>query len=640
MGNYIMLLIIVPVLFAFLFLIGNNKYYYKVLSWLLFFIESGLSIALVLKGPQRMELSGTAYSMFNGVVLICEAAIILYLLYVSIKNKRWPVLFLVFLQTALSIYSLLHEENTKILYFNADKLSLIMVLIVNIIGTLILLFSNDYMTRYEEHRGMKSRQRLYYFMTASFLSAMNGLVLSDTLSLLYFFWEVTTLVSFILISYNNDTEAINSGFRALLINLFGGLCFSVGIILFEKQMGAYTLTEIMHRGTVSIKLVLPVFLLCIAGFAKSAQVPFQSWLLGAMVAPTPVSALLHSSTMVNAGVYLIVKLSPSYAGTHLGTALAIYGGLSFLICSAIAITQRNAKRILAYSTIANLGLVISSTGMGSSIAVSAAIMLIIFHAISKALLFLCAGEMEHVAGSRDIEDMYGLIDKCPYLASAAVLGMVSMLLPPFGVLVTKWISIEASATNPVVAVFLVMGSALTSVFWIKWIGTILSHNPDSDEKYSLAFLTSFPLTMLGFLILLTTVFIGPIFNLYVSPEVTSLLRKQNDLVIKHGYVSSKFGTFNDTFVFLVLATVFIVYVLVRKLILSQDIKKIYMCGENNAPESSVCFRCGGGDIDRASVSNLYLNNMFTENTIVKIGYVLSSTLIVLVFIGGALCIPF
>lgn len=130
-------------------------------------------------------------------------------------------------------------------------------------------------------------------------------------------------------------------------------------------------------------MLIHILLLCIAGFVKSAQMPFQSWLLGAMIAPAPVSALLHSSAMVKAGVFLIIKLSPAYAGTGLGTAMALCGGVTFVITAAIAVNQRNAKRVLAYSTISNLGLIICAAGLGTSESISAAIILILFHAISK-----------------------------------------------------------------------------------------------------------------------------------------------------------------------------------------------------------------------------------------------------------------
>lgn len=638
MGTNIFLLMILPIIFSLLFLINTNKNYYKVLAGIMFITSSFLAIMLALKGEQQIIIAGNLYSIFENIILLFEAVIIIYLYVVSIKNKRWTALGLTIVLTSLSIYTSLFIKVSEEAIINIDKLSLVMSLIVNIIGTLIIVFSIEYMPHYEEHNKLKNRQRLYYFMISIFLSAMNGIIFSDSLNWIYFFWEVTTICSFVLISYNNNQEAKNSGFRALVINLFGGICFSIGIILFKNMMNISTISQIIKHGKVSAIFIIPVFLLCIAGFTKSAQLPFQSWLLGAMVAPTPVSALLHSSTMVKAGVYLIIKLSPAYAGTWLGNAIAIYGGLSFLICSAVAVSQRNAKRVLAYSTIANLGLIISSAGMGSSIAVSAAIMLIIFHAVSKALLFLCTGQIEHVIGSRDIEEMSGLIRKAPILTILSAFGMLSMILPPFGVLITKWISIEASVNNPIVTIFLVLGSALTSVYYIKWLGTILSYPVnDLTPKFPMNFTTYFPLGMLGLIIVGTSILITPIFNLFVSPEVIKLLHSQNLTAARFGVVSSKIGSFNAAIVFLVLIATLVIYLFTKNIILTPKIKKIYLCGENNMISNKLLrFRSGDEPYEKAVVANLYLYNSINEKALINTGYIISSAIIAFVLLGGLL----
>lgn len=635
---YIFLLITVPFVFSMLYLINTNKKYYRVLSGLLCIISTALSIIVLLKGEQRIIIPKQIYEAAEGIIFLTEAAIIIYLYSVSIKHRKWTTLVLVLIMTFLSMYTSLWMEKSQEAVLYMDKLSMAMVLIVNIIGPLIVMFSLEYLLHYEEHNGIKARHRLFYFVVCIFLSAMNGIILSDSLTWLYFFWEITTLCSFILISYNDNDEAINSGFKALSINLFGGICLMAGIILFKNLMDIDTLSGIIQHGRVNSVYMLPVFLLCIAGFTKSAQMPFQSWLLGAMVAPTPVSALLHSSTMVKAGVYLIVKLSPAYSGTYLGNIIALYGGVSFLICSAIAVSQKNAKRLLAYSTIANLGLIISSAGMGSSISVSAAIMLIIFHAISKALLFLCTGQIEHVIGSRDIEDMSGLIRKAPILTILAAFGMMSMILPPFGVLITKWISIEAAASNPIVTIFLVLGSALTSAFWIKWLGTILSYPVnDLTPKYHMDFTTYFPLGMLGVGILGTSIMVTPIFNLFVSPEVVELLHSQDLISGRFGEVSYNGGAFNDAFIFLALLVVLVIYIFAKKLVMEPGIKKIYLCGENSTINNKLLrFRSGDEPYEKATVGNFYLHNVISEKTFTLAGCAISIAIIAFGLTGGLL----
>lgn len=638
MRIYILLLTAVPILFSILFLLSTRERYQKVLSVVFCLTATGLSILLAIGGEQKLEISGGLFHGIEAFVLISEILIILYLFMVSIKSKRWTVLGLAAVLSGLTIYSELFMKKPEALYLNVDKLSIVMALLINIIGTLIILFSNDYIKHYEESRNMKNKQKLYYLVVCIFLSSMNGLIFSDSLSFVYFFWEITTVCSFILISYNGDAEALNSGFRALILNLIGGACFSLGIILFKEMMNVDSLTQIISIGRYGAVYTLPVFLLCIAGFAKSAQMPFQSWLLKAMVAPTPVSALLHSSTMVKAGVYLILKLSPVYAGTKLGTIIALYGGVSFLLCSAIAVTQRNAKRVLAYSTIANLGLIISSAGMGTSIAISAAIMLVIFHAISKALMFLCAGQIEHVIGSRDIEDMAGLMAKAPMLTIITSIGILSMILPPFGVLITKWVSIEASASNPVIMVLLVLGSAFTTMFWLKWLGTILSNNAgEIKAKTKKSFSTYFPLTVLSISIIAASIFIAPIFNNFVSPQVNELLGSNNLLSINSGRISSELGSFNDATIFLVLIATVFIYFMVRKFILSPHIKKVYLCGENSAiAGAGARFRSGNGTSVKPQVSNFYLYGIIDEKKIVSLGYIVTILIIAAIVIGGAL----
>lgn len=629
-----LLLIIVPLIMAVIFLISNNKALYKVLSYLLFVSGAVLSILLAFNGSSKIVFEGSSFGIIETIILVCEIALILFMLWVSVKYKRWGTFCLVLVSIALTIYTQFFTKKVETGVFNIDKLSLVMVLIVNIVGTLILVFANGYISEYEHHRGMKSRQKLFYSVICVFLAAMNGLVLSDSLSWMYFFWEITTVSSFLLISYNKDQEAWNSGFRALFLNLIGGISFAVGIIILNG-MDISTLTQVIQHGKSAV--LIPVLLLCIAGFAKSAQVPFHSWLLGAMVAPTPVSALLHSSTMVKAGVFLIIKLSPAYSGTMLGYIIAIYGAFSFFLCSAIAISQRNAKRVLAYSTIANLGLIISCAGLGSTIAVSAAILLLIFHAVSKALLFLTTGQIEHTIGSRDIEDMHGLINKAPLLTGIAAFGMFSMLLPPFGVLVSKWLSMEASVTNPLVTLFVVLGSALTTVYYVKWMGTVLTSSVTPvKDKAKPVFTIYFPLLSLCTLATAASIFITQVFDAFVRPEIISLFSsKTNALSITADKVVSPVGSFNDLAVFIALIVAVVGYLFIRKFFVSSaKVKSIYMCGENNIAEDRKSFRNGLGGQSTANVSNMYLVNIFDEKILTKLGYIVSILIIAVAFIGG------
>lgn len=635
--NTVMLLITVPILFSLLF-VALPKSLYKILAWAFFIAGAALSVNLVLDGTGVVPIAEPNFAMLENIVLILEVLVILYILGVSAKYKNWPTLGLGIISAALFAYTFTSVPGAESASFNIDPFSQIMILIVNIVGTAIILFATGYMDQYEEHRHL-NRQKTFYFTMSFFLAAMNGLVMVDTLGWLFLFWEITTLCSFVLISYNQDEEGINNGFRALALNLLGGIAFSIGIILLATKYEISTLSGIgTYAGTDAAAMAavaLPVALLCIGGFAKSAQMPFQSWLLGAMVAPTPVSALLHSSTMVNAGVFLVVKLVPAFAGTTLGTAIAIYGSFTFVMCSALALSQRNAKRVLAYSTIANLGLIIASAGIGTPLAVSAAIMLILFHAISKALLFLCTGEIEHTIGSRDIEDMSGLIKKAPLLTTLAALGMVSMLLPPFGVLLTKWVAMEAASSDPIVIIFLILGSALTTVYYVKWLGTILSSTMDKNVVFHKKPETYFPLSFLGLAIVVTSILIFSIYNYFIIPQVEILLKASPNVVGPVGQFTSEIGSFTYAAIFGVLALAILIYFATKNMFTPRK-ASYYMCGENNMEKDGLMFRNGLCSYDKSSVSNIYLQNTFGESKLTTLGYAVSIILIVIALAGGVL----
>lgn len=637
METTIMLLIAVPLLFSFLFL-GLGKSMYKVLAWAFFIFGVIFSVQLVRDGVGVYEITGSNFAMIENIVLVLEVLVVLFVLAVSAKYKNWPTLVLGLISAGVFAYTFTNVPEVESASFNIDQFSQVMILIVNIVGTAIILFATGYMDEYEEHRHL-NRQRTFYFTMSFFLASMNGLVMADTLGWLFLFWELTTLCSFVLISYNMDQEGINNGFRALALNLVGGIALSIGIVLLAINYDISTLSGIgTYAGTdaaAMAALALPVALLCLGGFAKSAQMPFQSWLLGAMVAPTPVSALLHSSTMVNAGVFLVVKLVPAFAGSSLGTAIAVYGSFTFVMCSALALSQRNAKRVLAYSTIANLGLIIASAGIGTPLAVAAAIMLILFHAISKALLFLCTGEIEHTIGSRDIEDMAGLIKKAPLLTTLAALGMVSMLLPPFGVLLTKWVSMEAASNNPIVIVFLILGSALTTVYYAKWLGTILSSSMDKNAVHHKKPETYFPLSFLGLAIVATSILVFQVYDYFIRPQVEILLATAPSVSGQAGQFTSEIGAFAYAAIFAVLALAIILY-LATKNMFTPRMAGYYMCGENNLERDKLMFRNGLCSYEKSSVANVYLQNTFGESKLTTLGYAISIILIVIALAGGML----
>ena len=453
-------------------------------------------------------------SLIEHGVFLGEMAVTLFLLYKckDIKKSEWWIPVLIVAQTGIMLYcefvaKLPHVTNA--LYI--DNFSVIMALIIGIIGSLICVYSVQYMKEYHHHHPeMKDRQRSFFFVMFLFLSAMFGVVFANNLVWLFLCWEVTTMCSFIMIGYPKTEEATRNAFRALGLNLLGGLAFVIAIYYLVTQgLGGEKTIELdkLLSGAKVLALV-PAILISFAGITKSAQMPFSSWLLGAMVAPTPVSALLHSSTMVKAGVFIIVKFAPVLQGTVPGYMVALVGGVTFLMTSLLAVTQSNAKRVLAYSTIANLGLIVACAGIGTYETIWAAILLIIFHAVSKGLLFLGVGTIEHKIGSRDIEDMSGLIVTRPALAMVMLIGILGMFLAPFGMLISKWATLQAfiNSSPPILAVLLAFGSAPTLFFWTKWMGKILSVRQGDTKATNGA--SGDEWTALGLLALLTVAACG------------------------------------------------------------------------------------------------------------------------------------
>ena len=271
------------------------------------FITAALTLFVTLHYFQDgIALSLPGESVIDSVITVIEIFIAVYIITAGIKNKKYIVSVFAFLQTTLMLwfdYTYKHQIKigTDIVF---DKLSGIMVLIVGVIGSLICLYAVGYMKWYHvQHSEYKARKPFFFAVLFLFLSAMFGLVLSNNLIWMYFCWEVTSLSSYLLIGYTKTEEAKNNSFLALFINLGGGLAFAVAIVIIGIRYNTLELS-VLTQLKPEPALLVAVFLLCIAALTKSAQIPFSSWLLGAMVAPTPSSALLHSATMVKAGVFI------------------------------------------------------------------------------------------------------------------------------------------------------------------------------------------------------------------------------------------------------------------------------------------------------------------------------------------------
>ena len=316
------------------------------------------------------------------------------------------------------------------LSFWVDGLSLTFALLISGIGSLVLLYSNTYLA------GHPQFARFTLFLT-SFMLAMLGLVLADNLIALFVFWELTTITSYLLIGFGHETaKGRRSALQALFVTGAGALALLAGFILLGFTAGSFELSEILQKGD-EIKahaLYLPILILILAGtFTKSAQFPFHFWLPNAMAAPTPVSAFLHSATMVKAGVYLMARVHPAFSGTDVWLwTLTIAGAFTAVFASVLALRQSDLKQALAYTTLMALGTLTLFLGQESGYAMTAFATFLIVHSLYKAALFLIVGCVDHGTGTREAEILGGLARAMPITAGAAALAAMSMAgFPPF-----------------------------------------------------------------------------------------------------------------------------------------------------------------------------------------------------------------
>ncbi len=571
------------------------------------------------------------------LMFVVEIILGLVIIYLGIKHKKYAASALGLVQLCMSLYfEFALKEGIEVenaLYI--DDLSIIMVLIIGIIGSLICVYAVGYMRDFQEHhKDEKDRRPWFFFLLYTFLSAMYGIVLSNDLVWMFFFWEITTLCSFALIGYTKTEEAVNNSFRQLIFNLVGGICFLAALMVLASEYGYLDMESLLAGDSGEKWLLLVVGLLCVAGMVKAAQMPVHTWLLGAMVAPTPTSALLHSSTMVKAGVFMVLKLSPLMMTDGdpnlVGYMVMSVGGLTFLLASMAAISQSNAKRVLAYSTIANLGLIVACAGVGTPEAVWAGIMLMVFHAITKSMMFLCVGTAEHHIGSRDIEDMDGLFVRMPKLAIVMMIGIAGMFLAPFGMLISKWAAMTSFVDSEYIVLIacIVFGSAVTSFYWTKWLGKLACTASNAENCEETVHKQEW--FVLGCLAILT-IAVCVLYPVMSSEAIVPYLEGVFD--VGSGALVPLLESNNMYIVILMV----IVLVLLPLPFFGRTKKKVvpnYMAGVGIDDQSYVGSM--GTTVD-VSLRNWYMNPWFGESRVGRIGEVVTAVVIVIVIlaiIGG------
>ena len=345
-----------------------------------------------------------------------------------------------------------------------DGLAVFIAAIATVVGSAAVIFATDYM-------GHAQQLARFYALVLFFIGAMAGLALSGSLLFTFFFWEITALCSYALISFHNDDpRAVSGGIKALIMTQLGGVGLLGGALLVYAYFGNYQISSLLtnYQNLPPVVLGLMGFGFLVAAAAKSAQVPFHSWLPDAMEAPTPVTALIHAATMVNAGVYLLARFYPAFVSIP-GWSIAVMtvGVLSALLAGLMALAANDIKRVLAYSTISQLGYMFYAVGTG---AIFASQFHLFSHAIFKALLFLSAGAVITALETRDLRQMGGLGKRMPFLRAMFVIGALGLMgLPIANGFFSKELILESGLEAGPLVFYLIMlfSAGVTALYTVR-----------------------------------------------------------------------------------------------------------------------------------------------------------------------------
>ena len=444
-------------------------------TMLLFSFTLSLCSILLFISPQILIFSlGSFLSMS---IIVIDVLLILYFLKEGLAFKNYKVWSLALAQLMLFVLAEFFMSSSGHADFIVDELSIFMFLVINIVGSLIVVYALWYI---DKEPISKSRKRLFLMYLILFLAVMNLIVVANSLMIFFLLFELTTLASYLLIGFRKDELSTNNALKALWMNQIGGL-FILLAVLFSSVPYFDGLTS-------DSSLLIVVSFIAMAGLVKGAQMPFDGWLLGAMVAPSPVSAILHSATMVKLAPFIILKLAPAYENTIVGTLIMLFGSAVFVLAGLYGLSRDKFKEILGYSTISLLGLMIAMATVVGEEHKNILFVLIFFHAVSKALLFLLAGIIEKNHYLKNISDMNGLLFKAPFSASMMIFGFATITLPPFGLFFGKLFSIELVSqmlkdnfSYIFLLISLCIGSAVLILLYFKVASSVFSKNASTEE---------------------------------------------------------------------------------------------------------------------------------------------------------------
>ncbi|MCX5706822.1 MAG: NADH-quinone oxidoreductase subunit L [Candidatus Omnitrophica bacterium] len=378
----------------------------------------------------------------------------------------------------------------------ADSLAVFMACVSSLISAIIVTYSFGYISHYEN-------QNEYYSMVTLFLGAMMGIVFSANLILLYIFWEITAITSWRLIGFFRDKPYVLKADKAFLVTVFGALVMLTGFLMIYQQAGSFDLAVIQGKFRIGGISNLAVLLILVGIFSKSATLPFHTWLPDAGVAPSPVTALLHAAVLVKIGVYVfarifIVNITPDILWN---TIVPLIAGLSAIISAGAALRETDLKRLIAFSTISQIGFIFFGLAIGNEFAVLGSLLYILMHGIAKAGLFLCAGIIEQNTKTKDITKLGGLIQTMPFTAIAFLFCSFSVMgIPPFGGFFSKYMVFSgALATGKlwIVLIFLI-GAFMTIIYLFRVFNLVFLGQQNISAKETSPIMVA-SVTLLGIL---------------------------------------------------------------------------------------------------------------------------------------------
>jgi len=419
-------------------------------------------------------------------VLAAAAAVVL-----SVRLPRETFLFgsMPWLGPSSSASTLPSGGSGGLFGYQLDPLACVMLLASTIIGVAIAIYSIGYLSRGNAEHPTEEGHARYYFWLMLFVGSMAGIAVSPTLLQLLIFWEMTTLCSWALISFYDNEESLKAGIKALVMTSFGGLFFLAGVVLVKTVTGSMDFSALgmmtpgMRAGAFALFLI--------AAWAKSAQLPFTTWLPDAMAAPTPISAYLHAAAMVKAGVFLIARLLLSGWELPWGMGLLLSIGALATMFAALYMYffQDDLKRLLAYSTIAQLGYIFLGLGLGAlggTMAARGAVLHILMHACAKTTLFLTVGAIGYACGTRSISKLSGLGRTMPIAAVGFFVGAFALTgIPPLACFWSKIYvlagALQVPGTFGPIALVLILAETLVSFGWFLWVGQKVFFGRSKDE---------------------------------------------------------------------------------------------------------------------------------------------------------------